>query len=126
MRGCNVCVRARNECEEGRGRLCAVLYTRCTSTPILLYVPSLVRVHQRAGNVGSLSVSIFQSRRVISAPRADKPVVTLTGEDGGGLAGLLARVSMMGILEVSYPGFPGLFSPLSLSLSLSSSTFIPP
>lgn len=56
-------------------RLCAVLYTRCTSTPILLYV-SLT--HRRGGKLGSLSVSIFQSRRVMSASRR-QAVVALTG-----------------------------------------------
>jgi len=47
------------------------------------------------------------------------PVVTLTGERRvEEVLPVLARVSMMGILEVSYPGFPDLFSSLSLSLSL--------
>lgn len=53
-----------------------MLYTRCTSAPILLYVrlPGTP-----GGKLGSLSVSIFQSRRVMSASRR-QAVVALTEE----------------------------------------------
>jgi len=120
-RGGGICVRTRNECKEGCGRLCAVLYTWCTSTPILLYVSSLVRAHQPCGKRRLVVGFDFPVASRYPAPRADMPVVTLTGERRvEEVLPVLARVSMMGILEVSYPGFPDLFSSLSLSLSLSS------
>jgi len=126
--GGGICVRTRNECKEGCGRLCAVLYTWCTSTPILLYISSLVRAHQPCGKRRLVVGFDFPVASRYPAPRADMPVVTLTGERRvEEVLPVLARVSMMGILEVSYPGFPDLFSSLSLSLSLflSTSTFIP-
>jgi len=67
-----------------------------------------------AGNVGSLSVSIFQSPRVMSTLARRQVGGHINGESVQEILAVLARVSVTGVL------IPGFLLSLSLSLSLSS------